>query len=151
MHGAMNERSSSSLRRRLDAPDEETGSATRAHASALTWTMTTQQVVALLARKWVIPILRELESGPKRRFQIRTAVKTVTPKVLTETLRSLERDGIIECVVHAEAYGPRGIGYQLTDLGASLSEPLDSLFVWGQAHLEDVHRSRRETDSSSAT
>ena len=113
----------------------------------LAWTIATQEVVAILGRKWVISVVRELASGTKRRFQLTHAIKGVTPKVLTETLRFLERDGVIERVLHDEGHGSKSIAYQLTDLGRSLANPLTAIYRWGRAHLDEVHRSRQETDA----
>jgi DNA-binding HxlR family transcriptional regulator len=114
---------------------------------SLAWTIATQEVVAILGRKWVISVVRELASGTKRRFQLTHAIKGVAPKVLTETLRFLERDGVVERVLHDEGHGSKSIGYQLTDLGQSLANPLTAIYRWGREHLDDVHRSRHETDA----
>ena len=114
---------------------------------SLAWTIATQEVVAILGRKWVISVVRELASGTKRRFQLNHAIKGVAPKVLTETLRFLERDGVVERVLHDEGHGSKSIGYQLTDLGQSLANPLTAIYRWGREHLDDVHRSRQETDA----
>jgi DNA-binding HxlR family transcriptional regulator len=114
---------------------------------SLAWTITTQEVVALLGRKWVVPVVRELASGTKRRFQLHNAIRSVTPKVLTETLRFLERDGVIERVLHDDGRGSKSIAYQLTELGRSLADPVTALYLWGRDHLDEVHRSQRETDA----
>jgi DNA-binding HxlR family transcriptional regulator len=116
-------------------------------AGALAWTITTQEVVGILGRKWVIPVVRELASGTKRRFQLHHAISSVTPKVLTDTLRFLERDGVIERVLHDGEHGSKSIAYQLTDLGQSLADPVTALYRWGQEHLDEVHRSQQETDA----
>ncbi len=101
----------------------------------------------MLSRKWVVPVVRELASGTRRRFQIHNGIKGVTPKVLTETLRFLERDGVIERVLHDDGHGSKSIAYQLTDLGRSLGAPVTAIYRWGRDHLEDVHRSRQDTDA----
>ncbi len=114
---------------------------------SLAWTIATQEVVAILGRKWVISVVRELASGTKRRFQLTHAIKGVAPKVLTETLRFLERDGVIERVLHDEGHGSKSIGYQLTDLGRTLASPLTAIYRWGREHLDEVHQSQHETDA----
>ena len=116
-------------------------------AGTLAWTITTQEVVALLGRKWVVPIVRELTTGTKRRFQLHNAIRTVSTKVLTDTLRFLERDGMIERVLHEDGHGSKSIVYQLTDLGRSLADPVTALYQWGREHLDEVHRSQQETDA----
>nr|MDP9335954.1 winged helix-turn-helix transcriptional regulator [Actinomycetota bacterium] len=67
--------------------------------------------------------------------------------VLTDTLRFLERDGVIERVLHDGEHGSKSIAYQLTDLGQSLADPVTALYRWGQEHLDEVHRSQQETDA----
>jgi DNA-binding HxlR family transcriptional regulator len=109
----------------------------------LGWTHTTQEVLTLLTRKWVVSVIRALLTGPKRHFQLRLAVKGIQPKVLTETLRALEADGLIERAM-LDADGAVSIAYWLTDLGQSLVVPLVSLFDWGRAHLDEVHGARLE-------
>jgi DNA-binding HxlR family transcriptional regulator len=129
-----------------DAVDEA-GSDIPGPAGSLAWTITTQEVLGMVGRKWVIPVLRELASGTKRRFQLHHAIKGVTPKVLTDTLRFLERDGVIERVLHDDGHGSKSIAYQLTELGESLARPLTALYRWGRDHLHEVHRSQAETDA----
>jgi DNA-binding HxlR family transcriptional regulator len=108
----------------------------------LTWTITTQEVLALLTRKWVVSVVRVLLSGPKRHFQIRVAIKGIQSKVLTETLRALEADGLVERVMLADEDAV-SIAYTLTDLGQSLVLPLTTLFEWGRDHLDEVHHAQR--------
>ena len=101
----------------------------------------------MLGRKWVVPVMRELASGTRRRFQLHHGIKGVTPKVLTDTLRSLERDGVIERVLHDDGHGAKSIAYQLTELGRSLGTPVTAIHRWGHEHLDEVHRSRQYVDS----
>jgi DNA-binding HxlR family transcriptional regulator len=111
------------------------------------WTITTQEVIAMVGRKWVVPVVRELEAGTRRQFQLRNGIRGVTPKVLTDTLRSLERDGVIERVLHDDGRGSKSVAYRLTDLGRSLSVPVNAIYRWGRDHLDEVHRCRRDTDT----
>jgi DNA-binding HxlR family transcriptional regulator len=90
--------------------------------------------------------MRELASGTRRRFQLHHAIKGVTPKVLTDTLRSLERDGVIERVLHDDGRGAKSIAYQLTELGRSLGTPVTAIHRWAHEHLDEVHRSRQDVD-----
>jgi DNA-binding HxlR family transcriptional regulator len=118
-----------------------------ADAGTLAWTIVTQEVLAILGRKWVVSVVRELISGTKRRFQLAQSIKGVTPKVLTETLRFLERDGVIERVLHDDGRGSKSIAYQLTRLGETLATPVDALYRWGREHLDDVHYARQQNDA----
>ena len=129
------------------ASGNDAGPDIRGRPGPLAWTITTQEVVAILGRKWVIPVARELASGTKRRFQLHNAIRDVAPKVLTDTLRFLERDGVLERVLQDDGNGSKSIAYQLTDLGRSLANPLTAIHRWGREHLDEVHRSQRETDA----
>jgi DNA-binding HxlR family transcriptional regulator len=116
-------------------------------AGRAAWTVTTQAVVAMLGRKWVLPVVRELGSGTQRHFQLRNGVKGVSPKVLTETLRFLERNGVIARVLHNDGHGGASVAYQLTDLGRSLRAPVAAIYRWGRDHLDEVEQSRQDTDA----
>jgi len=111
------------------------------------WTATTQEVVAMLGRKWVLPVVCELGAGSQRHFQLRNRVKGVSSKVLTETLRFLERNGVIAQVLHHDGHGATSVAYQLTDLGRSLDTPVGAIYRWGRDHLDDVARSRQDVDA----
>jgi DNA-binding HxlR family transcriptional regulator len=108
----------------------------------MTATVTTQEVLVLLSRKWVVSVLRELLAGPRRHFQLRCAIRDVQPKVLRETLRFLERDGLVERVLHDDGVGGKAIAYELTELGGSLVEPLVAIYLWGRTHLDEVRTKR---------
>ena len=73
-------------------------------------------VAGLLARRWVVPIVVALRDGPRRRFQLAVAVRGISAKVLTETLRHLEAEGIVERQLVRE-FGAVGAGYALTVRG----------------------------------
>ena len=126
--------------------DEELNSPWGPGSSA--WTATTQEVLALLGRKWVTPIVRELLEGPRRHFQLRHAIRGIQPKVLRETLRFMERDGAVRRVLHDDGVGGRGIAYELTSLGCTLMEPMSSAFEWGRLHLDEVHAHRQQQNGS---
>lgn len=106
------------------------------------WVGTTQEVLAVLGRKWLVPVVGVLLEGPRRNFQLLCEIDAIQPKVLRETLRSLERDGLIERVLLNDDAGGKCIAYQLTRLGRSLPELLSSVFEWGARHLHEVHASR---------
>ena len=93
-----------------------------------------QAAAALLARKWVLPILVALAERPLRRFQLAVAISEVAPKVLTETLRLLEREGLVERVLVRESEVIVGIAYELTPLGRALDQPVRALARWSAVH-----------------
>ncbi len=78
--------------------------------------------------KWASLVVQVLADGPIRFSELRKMVHVVTPKVLTQTLRTLERDGLITRTVHAQV--PPRVDYELTDLGASLLETLTIFSPW---------------------
>ena len=107
-------------------------------------------VAALLARRWVLPVVVALGSGPLRRFQLAVRVAGISPKVLTETLRYLERSDVIERVMIRESDTTVGIAYALTPLGASLGEPVSALARWSMSRCRDRVHVARGTDRRSA-
>ncbi len=84
-----------------------------------------RDVIELLSNKWRITIIHILRDGPLRTNEIQAAVTEVSPKVLTQTLRGMERDGLI----YREIYSvlPPRVEYGLTAMGLSLIEPLGEL------------------------
>lgn len=91
-----------------------------------------ETTVGLLSNKWKILILRELLSGTKRFGELRNGVQGISQKVLTQNLRSMEEDGIIERRVYAEV--PPRVEYFLSDLGNTLRPVIDALAKWGQGY-----------------
>jgi DNA-binding HxlR family transcriptional regulator len=100
----------------------------------------------LLSDKWRISILHLLESGPLRTGVLQRAMEEVSSKVLTQTLRSMERDGLISRKVYTVV--PPRVEYQLTSMGKSLIVPLRNLCHWAKAHVEERDRARRDFDKS---
>ncbi|WP_332642300.1 winged helix-turn-helix transcriptional regulator [Aeromicrobium sp.] len=100
-----------------------------------------------IANKWTAMIVVVLGSGPLRFTQIRTAVDGISGKVLTETLRRLERDGVVERRSYDRI--PPHVEYELTDLGHSLYEPLNALRVWAEGNIAQVLEARQDFDERS--
>ncbi|WP_225802241.1 helix-turn-helix domain-containing protein [Streptomyces sp. NK15101] len=91
--------------------------------------------------KWTPMVLRCLEDGTPRRFsELRVPLHWITPKVLTETLRSMERDGFLTRTVHDE--NPPRVEYALTGLGRSLLAPLDTACDWARTHAPEITEAR---------
>ena len=114
------------------------------------WLATTREVAQLLARKWLVFILRRLSTGPQRNFQLRQTIDGISPKMLSETLHCLTRDGLIKRILIEDDLGQVAIAFEITELGASLLELLDVLKDWGDAHLDQVldHRAAAERTSA---
>ncbi len=93
-------------------------------------------VIGRLGDKWSMLIVIALSSGVHRFSELRDRIGEVTPKVLTQSLRALERDGIVERTVYAVV--PPKVEYQLTDLGQSLLEPIAAVKAWAERNYGAV-------------
>ncbi|GLX09263.1 transcriptional regulator [Microbispora sp. NBRC 16548] len=96
--------------------------------------------------KWAPLIIRCLEHGPRRFSELRIPLNRVTPKVLTQSLRSLERDGLVKRTVYAEA--TPHVEYELTPLGRSLLEPLAAACAWAAEHWDELLDARESYDDT---
>ncbi len=86
--------------------------------------------VQLIGNKWKLLILRELLEGPRRFTEIARRIDGISKKVLSENLRALENDGILEREVFAEV--PPRVVYSVSPLGESLRPVLDAMKAWGE-------------------
>jgi DNA-binding HxlR family transcriptional regulator len=93
-------------------------------------------VLHRIGARWTVFIVNALEHGPKRFVELKTHIQGITPKVLTETLRTLERDGLIARTDYEE--NPPRVEYELTELGRSLLEPLRAVRRWAEAHVPEI-------------
>lgn len=94
--------------------------------------------------KWASLVIQVLAGGPVRFSDLRSKVSPITPKVLTQTLRGLERDGLVTRTVHAQV--PPRVDYELTPLGRSLLEPLAQLRLWAEEHVPSILTARDTYD-----
>src|SRR5882672_10797333 len=92
--------------------------------------------VEALAAGWKGEVLWYLADGPKRFMQLRRLIPAISPKVLTQTVRSLERDGLVSRVQHPEI--PPRVEYALTALGRSAGPVLQAIADWWRKHGEAV-------------
>ena len=101
-------------------------------------------VVDLVFSRWTTPILWTLHQHGRMRFvELERRIATVTPKVLTQRLRQLERDGLIVRTYHAEV--PPRVEYEITDLGQSLAPLFAALAQW-TPNLAKVEQARQRYD-----
>lgn len=104
-------------------------------------------LIDVVFSRWTTPILWVLQHhGPQRFNDVKRRLGTVTPKVLTQRLRQLERDGLVTRTFVA-AVPPRA-EYAITDLGLSLSPTFRSLASWAGSHMPAVEQARAEYDAS---
>ncbi|MGK3208515.1 winged helix-turn-helix transcriptional regulator [Amycolatopsis sp. MEPSY49] len=96
----------------------------------------------LVGARWVPTVLNALDAGPMRFTELKKAVEGVTAKALTETLRTLECDGIVDRAETPAATPPR-VEYSLTPLGRSLFEVLTPVREWAEQHAGAIAAARR--------
>jgi DNA-binding HxlR family transcriptional regulator len=107
----------------------------------------THEAFSLLASKWKIDVLYLLASGARRYSHLHRQLP-VSKKVLTDTLRGLDRDGLIRRKIFAEV--PARVEYSLTPLGWSLTQVLMALYEWGSENFDAVIEARARHDAASA-
>jgi DNA-binding HxlR family transcriptional regulator len=113
--------------------------------NVLTATCPSRTSLARIANKWTAMVVIVLGGGRRRFGDIRSAVDGISGKVLTDTLRDLERDGLVKRYVYAEI--PPRVEYELTPLGQTLHEPLRALGRWAEEHIAAVLAAREEYDA----
>lgn len=101
-----------------------------------------------LADKWSVLILAALNDGPLRFNEIKRTLEGITQKALTQSLRRLERNGIVSRRVIETS--PIAVEYNLTALGKSLKKPFKALYEWTVVNLPDVEAARLLFDTKSA-
>jgi DNA-binding HxlR family transcriptional regulator len=108
----------------------------------------TRVVLDRIGDKWTVLVVSALSTGTLRFTQLRARVGNVAPKVLTQTLRALERDGILTRTVYAQV--PPRVEYQLTELGHSLVTPIAAIQEWAESHVSHVLAARENYDMTIA-
>lgn len=97
-------------------------------------------VLHRIGARWTVFVVNALEHGPLRFTALVAKIQGVTPKVLTETLRTMEEDGLLARVDYAEQ--PPRVEYGLTDLGRSLLIPLRAVREWAETHVPEILEAR---------
>jgi DNA-binding HxlR family transcriptional regulator len=96
----------------------------------------TRLVLERIADKWTVLVVGRLATGTKRFGELKRTIGGISQKSLTQTLRELERDGIVTRRVYASV--PPKVEYSLTPLGRTLVDLLDSIRAWAETHIEQV-------------
>ena len=107
----------------------------------------TRRMLDLIADKWTALIIGLLADGPHRFAALHRQIAGISEKMLTQTLRSLERDGLVQRTVFAEV--PPRVEYALTPLGQTLCEPLAALRAWVEAHSAAITAAQQAYDRRS--
>lgn len=106
-----------------------------------------RRVLDRLADKWTVLIVAKLSEGTQRFGELRRAIEGISPKVLTQTLRSLERDGIVSRRMYATI--PPKVEYSLTPLGHTLVGLVAAIRDWAEQHIDQVETAQRQFDARS--
>ena len=102
-------------------------------------------VIGQVANKWTMLVLEALaDHGVLRFTQVGRQVSGISQKMLTQTLREMERGGLVERTVHPVI--PPHVDYRLTDLGLSLGEAFCGVWTWAERHFERIEAARADFD-----
>jgi len=108
----------------------------------------TRKVLDLIADKWTVLVIYLLAGGTKRYGELQRAIDGISQKMLTQTLRKLEEDGLVKRTIFPEV--PPRTEYELTPLGRTLKGPLSALCAWAQDHMGEVEKARSRKKARSA-
>jgi DNA-binding HxlR family transcriptional regulator len=107
------------------------------------------QIIGRVADKWTLLILEELEDHGEMRFtQLGRRVSGISQKMLTQTLRQMEREGLVTRTIHPVV--PPRVDYRLTDLGHSLGEAFCGVWTWAEENMAVIEQARRAFDERAA-
>ena len=102
-------------------------------------------VLGRIADKWTVLVVGLLAEKPAMRFnELKRAISGISQKMLTQTLRDLERDGLVRRTIFAEV--PPRVEYALTDLGRTLCGPIGELARWANDHITEVYDAQKTFD-----
>ena len=104
-----------------------------------------RQALDRIADKWTCLVVYALVDGPKRHGELRRTIDGISQKMLTQTLRSMEADGLVQRTVFDVV--PPAVEYRLTPLGETLEEPLVAICRWAMKHLPELQAARRASAS----
>ena len=119
-----------------------------ASASVMDAQCPSRLVLDRIADKWTALIIQVLGNGTLRYAQLQRTIGGISQKMLTQTLRSLERDGLVQRKVHPVV--PPKVEYSLTRLGRTLIEPLHGLCRWSEKHLAELEANRARAKAKAA-
>lgn len=108
----------------------------------------TRQVMATIGDKWAALVVTALADGSRRHGELRTRIAGASQKMLTQTLRVLERDGLVTRTVTPSV--PVRVDYELTDLGRTLLPVLQALKDWSESHFPQIEQARDAYDVRTA-
>ena len=101
-------------------------------------------VLSRVGDKWSVFVIMMLGDGPKRFNELKRMINGISQRMLTLTLRGLERDGLVTRTIFPTI--PPRVDYELTDLGRGLSQPVEALGRWAMEHLAQIEAARTRFD-----
>ncbi|HXG80969.1 MAG TPA: helix-turn-helix domain-containing protein [Sphingomicrobium sp.] len=106
---------------------------------------TISELLSRIGDKWTVLVVGSLADGPRRFNELRREIPSVSQRMLTLTLRNLERDGLVSRTVTPSI--PPRVDYELTELGHSLRPLLCALSNWAAEHAKDIHAAQARFDA----
>ncbi|MCW6510883.1 winged helix-turn-helix transcriptional regulator [Lichenifustis flavocetrariae] len=109
---------------------------------------TVSGVLARIGDKWSVLVIMQLGDEPRRFNDLKRTIGGISQRMLTLTLRGLERDGLVTRTIYPTI--PPRVDYRLTDLGRSLRQPVQALGQWAMGNLKAIERARSTYDAAPA-
>jgi len=106
----------------------------------------TRRVLDRIADKWTVLVIGLLEDSPQRFSQLQRGIGGISQKMLAQTLRTLERDGLVTRTVYPEV--PPRVEYELTPLGQTLIEPIAAIRNWAESHINTITAAQTRYDTN---
>jgi len=107
------------------------------------------ELIGRVADKWTMLVIEALVAGGEMRFtRLAEAVGEISQKMLTQTLRQMERDGLVVRTIHPVI--PPRVEYKLTKMGMGLGEAFCGVWIWAGQHLAEIEKARREFDAKAS-
>jgi len=106
---------------------------------------TISTLLSRIGDKWTVLVVTTLGEGPRRFNELRREIPSVSQRMLTLTLRNLERDGLVSRTVTPSI--PPRVDYELTEMGRSLLKPVNALAEWAVENIETIHEAQARFDA----
>lgn len=116
------------------------------HAKVANACPAVREVLSRVGDKWSVLVVVLLRDGPQRFSELRRAIEGISQRMLTLTLRGLERDGLVTRTIYPSI--PPRVDYELTHLGETLLEPVEALADWAEKHRTEIQSARQKFDRS---
>ena len=107
-----------------------------------------REVLHRVGDKWSVFVIDRLGQGSQRFSELRRSIDGITGRMLTVTLRGLERDGLVTRTIHPVI--PPRVDYELTPMGTTLLQTIEQLIDWADSHVADIYAARDEYDTRHA-